>query len=127
MNRKEVLVFGQDEAMRETAGRLINNNRDLLGIVASTAEDAIEKFHRFNIDVAVLINDIGEEQTRKLRKIFTLQNEGLIILQPDAVDESDRLCNEVRESLEKQKLSEKPSWSFIDDALKGTGLDIHIE
>ena len=127
MNRTEILVVSQDVEMQETVVRLINNNEDWLGIAASTVEDAIEKFHRFNIDLLLLISDVGEAEVRKLSRIFRFQKEDLIILQPAAVTDAELLYNEIKGSLEKQKASKKPSWSIMDDALKGAALDIHIE
>lgn len=127
MNRTEILVVSQDVKMQETVIGLINNNENWLGIAASTAEDAIEKFHRFNIDLLLLIGDVGEAEVRKLSKIFRFQKEDLIILQADAVTGAELLYNEIKGSLEKQKASKKPSWTIMDDALKGAALDIHME
>ena len=127
MNRTEILVVSQDKKMQETVLGLISNKENWLGIAASTAEDAIEKFHRFNIDLLLLINDVGEAEVRKLSKIFRFQKEDLIILQADAVTGAELLYNEIKGSLEKQKASKKPSWTIMDDALKGAALDIHME
>ena len=126
MNRTEILVVSQDKKMQETVLGLISNKENWLGIAASTAEDAIEKFHRFNIDLLLLINDVGEAEVRKLSKIFRFQKEDLIILQADAVTGAELLYNEIKGSLEKQKASKKPSWTIMDDALKGATLDIHM-
>ena len=127
MNRTEILVVSRDVEVQEPVVRMINNNENWLGIAASTAEDAVEKFHRFNIDLLLLISDVGEVEVRKLSKIFRLQKEDLAILQPDAVADAELLYNEIKASLEKQKALKKPSWSIMDDALKGAALDIHME
>ena len=61
-----------------------------------------------------------------MSKIFRLQKEDLAILQPDAVADADLLHNEIKASLEKQKALKKPSWSIMDDGLKGAALTIRM-
>jgi DNA-binding response OmpR family regulator len=128
MYKTEILVIGQHEEVRQTAVTLINNQEQWQGTAASTTEDAIEKFHRFHFDVVVLINDIEEEDGRKLCKIFMHQHQDLILLQQDAETAgSELLMNGISEALEKHKVAKKPSYLVIDDALKGAELDVQIQ
>ena len=128
MYKTEILVAGSQEETLQIAVALINKQEEWKVTAASTAEDAIEKFHRFPFDVVVLTNDMSEDDSRKLRKIFMHQHQDLILLQLDAETAgSEWLKNEITEALKKQKEAKKPSYSVIDDALKGAALDIQIQ
>ena len=127
MNRRtEILIIGRDESILQTVVRLVNNDPEWVGTGAATDEDAIEKFHHHHFDVVLLTNGIGDEEEKKLRKIFTHQDAGIIIIQHYGGG-SGLLQSEIREALDKRKAANKPTVSFTDDALKNAGLDINIQ
>jgi len=116
MNKTEILVIGRNDDVLQSATRLINNNLEWNGVYAGSDEDAIEKFHQRTFDIVLLINDIGEVEEKKLRKIFTHQNPDVIIIKhPD--DGGGLLITKIEESLHKKNINKKPSFSIIDDAL----------
>ena len=117
----------QDSKNLERAVQQINRNESWLGVTAATAEDAIERLQRFDIDLLVVTGDIGEAEVRKLSKVFTVQQEDALILQPVSLTDAELLCNEIAALLKEQKASKKPSLSVIDDALKGAALNIRFE
>lgn len=124
--RTEILIIGRDESILQTVVRLVNNDPEWVGTGAATDEDAIEKFHHHHFDVVLLTNGIGDEEEKKLRKIFTHQDAGIIIIQHYGGG-SGLLQSEIREALDKRKAANKPTVSFTDDALKNAGLDINIQ
>ena len=124
--RTEILIIGRDESILQTVVRLVNNDPEWVGTGAATDEDAIEKFHHHHFDVVLLTNGIGDEEEKKLRKIFTHQDAGIIIIQHYGGG-SGLLQSEIREALDKRKAANKPTVNFTDDALKNAGLDINIQ
>jgi hypothetical protein len=127
MNKTEILVIARNERTLETAAGLINRREEWRAIPVSAAEEAIENFHRFNVDLVLLIHDGEDAEIKKMSKIFTHQNSGLALLQKDTVEDDELLCNEIEQLLEKRKDSGRSSFRIIDDALKGAELDIHVE
>jgi len=126
MNKTEILVTGRNENTVRSIAELINNNKDQVATKATTDEEAIEKFHQRDFDMVVFAGDINVEEERKLRKIFTIQNPDIIILKQS--NENDNLLvNEIIEALDKQRNGKKPSFSFVDDALKNAGLNIVVQ
>ena len=124
--RAEILIIGRDENILKTVVRLINNDPEWAGTGAAADEDAIEKFHHHHFDVVLLTSGISNEEEKKLRKIFTHQDAGIIIIQHYGGG-SGLLQSEIREALDKRKAANKPAVSFTDDPLKNAGLRIHIE
>jgi vacuolar-type H+-ATPase subunit F/Vma7 len=124
MKRTEILVTGNNELSMKA----IINQLDNKWIVTESfnAEDAIEKFYRQDFNIVVITNDINNEDERKLRKIFSIQNPDVIIIRH--VDKEDHLLNDqINEALNKQQVNKKPSFSFTDDALKNAGLNITVQ
>jgi len=126
MSKIEILVTGRNEAIVRPILKLINDNDDWITTSAATGEEAIEKFHQRNFDLVVLTHDISEEEDRKLRKIFTIQNPDIIILR-HSCDDNGLLSAEIRAALDKQHQEKKPTFSFVDDALKNAGLNIIVQ
>jgi hypothetical protein len=126
MNKTEILVTGKNQIVVETVVALINNNDEWLATKASTDEDAIEKFHQRNFDLVLFADGVTEEDDRKLRKIFTIQNPDIIMLMHKG-DLGNLLVDEITTALDKQRNDKKPSFSFVDDALKNAGLNIVVQ
>ena len=124
--RTEILIIGRDESILQTVVRLVNNDPEWVGTGAATDEDAIEKFHHHHFDVVLLTNGIGDEEEKKLRKIFTHQDAGIIIIQHYGGG-SGLLQNEIREALGKRSAENKPTISITDDALKSAKWNISIQ
>src|ERR1700730_4966693 len=117
MNKTEILVIGGNDDILQTVVGMINNNTEWNGVGARTDEDAIEKFHQRAFDMVIITNGITEQEDKKIRKIFTHQNPDLIIIKYYYTD-SGLLNREIAESLEKHHKNKRPSFSFVDDALK---------
>jgi hypothetical protein len=127
MNKTEILVTGKNEVIVETVVAVINNNDEWVATKAATDEEAIEKFHRWDFDMVFFADGINEEEEeRKLRKIFTIQNPDIIIIRYNGGD-INLLTSEIATALDKQRKDKKPSFSFVDDALKNAGLDIIVQ
>jgi DNA-binding NtrC family response regulator len=125
MNKTEILVIGRNEATRRTVIRLINDSTGWNGVGARNGEDAIEKFHQRSFDMVLLANDIAGEEEKKLRKIFTYHNPDLAITNCSDTD-GDLLKINIARLLNKRPTN-KPTFSFVDDALKNARLNINIE
>ena len=115
MNQKVILVIGKKEFL------ISNNDWDV--ITVSNAEAAIEKFHQVDIEVVVFANAMQEDEL-KLRKLFSFQQPGIIMLQ---IQNEDLFTNQIKEALDKKQQANKPSISFVDDALKAAELPITIQ
>lgn len=126
MNRTEILVAGRNQDSVDSIVELMDNNNDWVFMQAATDEEAIEKFHQRNFDIVLLTNGINDDEERKLRKIFTLQNPDIIILKHYR-NEGNLLTDEINAALEKQRNDKKPLFSFLDDALKKAGLNIIVQ
>ena len=123
MNKTEILVTGDSEGM---VVNQINKNDEWMATAAITDEDAIEKFHQRNFDVAIFTDVITVETEKKLRKIFTIQNPDIIIARYDSSD-INLLIAEIEAALNKLRKDKRPSFSFTDDALKNAGLNIMVQ
>ena len=126
MNKTEILVTGRNDDRVSSIVELINSNKNWVATKAATDEEAIEKFHQQNIDMVVFADDVNDEEERKLRKSFTIQNPDIIILKHSS-DNENLLANEIMAALDKQRSEKKPSFSFVDDALKNAGLNIIVQ
>lgn len=126
MNKTEILVTGTNQDSVDSIVKLVNSNSDWTSTQAATDEEAIEKFHQRNFDIVLLTNGINDDEERKLRKIFTLQNPDIIILKHYG-NEGNLLTDEINAALKKQRKDKKPSFSFVDDALKNAGLNIIVQ
>ena len=123
MNKKAVLVFGAGEKTLHDLINAIINHSEWNIVSTSVAEEAIEKFHQQDFDIAVFTNGFHEEE-KKLRRIFTLQNPDVAIIQND---DADLLLNEIKEAVIKKQKPGKRTFSFVDDALKNAMLPITVQ
>ncbi|HTN06023.1 hypothetical protein [Agriterribacter sp.] len=124
--RTEILIIGRDESILQTVVRLVNNDPSWAGTGTTSDEEAIEKFHQHHFDVVLLTNGISEEADKKLRKIFTHQNPGIIIIQHYGGG-SGLLQSEIREALDQRSAENKPTVSITDDALKNAKWNSSIQ
>ncbi len=77
-------------------------------------------------DLVVLTDGITNEATAKLKKNVALQQPGIIILQHNG-NATVSLTDAIEAVLEEQLNTGKPTFSFVDDALKNAGLHIVIQ
>ncbi|MEP7373438.1 MAG: hypothetical protein ABI675_08630 [Chitinophagaceae bacterium] len=126
MNKTEILVTGKNELTAGAVIALINTNPEWVATKAATDEEAIEKFHQRDFDLVLFADGTTEEEERKLRKVFTIQNPDIAIIKHKCDDESV-LTAKIMAALDTQKNDKKPSFSFIDDALKNSGLNIVVQ
>jgi hypothetical protein len=125
MKRKQILITGGDISNLKTIEKQVTDI-DMATTIAETTEAAIEKFHQYYFDVVIFSNEINADDERKLRKIFTVQNPELIIIQYEEND-GEFLNKKLDEAIRKQNKNERPFISFVDDALKNAGLNIIVQ
>lgn len=126
MNKTEILVIGKDAVVLENISTLLNEQNAWSGTMVTTDEEAIEKFHHRHFDIVLFTKGVTAEEEKKLRKLFTHQNNTIILMQHNgAID--GLLLTEIKDALNKQRKENKPTISFMDDALKNAGLDITIQ
>ena len=126
MNRTEILVTGRNQDSVNSIIKLMDNNNDWVSTNAATDEEAIEKFHQRDFDIVLFTDGINDDEVKKLRKVFTIQNPDIIILTHYG-SEGNLLADKINAALEKQRKDKKPSFSFVDDALKNAGLNIIVQ
>ena len=80
MNRTEILVTGRNQDSLNSIIKLMDNNNDWVSTNAATDEEAIEKFHQRDFDIVLFTDGINDDEVKKLRKVFTIQNPDIIIL-----------------------------------------------
>ncbi len=123
MNKNAILVVGTNETVIKNAVRSINGNTTGDVVSASGSEAAIEKFHQRDFTVVVFTACTGEEE-KKLRKIFTLQNPGIMIITSSP---GEQLADEIIAATERKRNAGRPTFSFLDDALKNARLPVTIQ
>jgi CheY-like chemotaxis protein len=126
MNRTEILVVGRNQDSVAFIVGLKESHNYWLFTQAATDEEAIEKFHQRNFDIVLFTDGMNDEEEKKLRKIFTLQNSVVIILK-HYNNEGNLLTGKINAALDKQRKDKKPLFSFVDDALKNAGLNIIVQ
>ncbi|MGF2414135.1 hypothetical protein [Ferruginibacter sp.] len=115
MNRVTILVVGKND--------FLHTGEEWDVTTALNTEAAIEKFHQLNFDVLVFTNTTKEDEL-KLRKLFLFQQQEIILLQNS---NTDVIAAEIKDALQKKQTANKPSFSFVDDALKAAELPITIQ
>jgi hypothetical protein len=115
MNRKVILAVGQNE--------FLNTNKEWDVIAVTDAEAAIEKFHQADVDMVVFAN-CKQQDAVKLKKLFLFQHPEIIIVQNNRADLN---AGQIQAALETRKQENRPSFSFVDDALKAAELPITIQ
>ena len=126
MNKTSLLVVSTDNDVTNSILQKINATSQWDAHGAATVEEAIEKFHYLPADVVVLAGNGIKAEERKLRAIFSHQHPGvIIILLPE--DQQDSIVNKIERALAEEQKSNKPSLTFVDDALKNAGLNISIQ
>ncbi|HEY4874041.1 MAG TPA: hypothetical protein VIH86_00585 [Puia sp.] len=114
MKKIQILVICNHEEILQTIIRLINNNEKWNATGTADVEKAIELFHQHKFDLVLLGSGIKNEDENKLRRIFTLQNPEIKIIQHFGGG-SGLLSNEIEAAL-----SDNASGNFniIDNPFK---------
>ncbi len=126
MNKTEMLVVGNNQSVVQTVISKINSNKEWNAGPATAGEDAIEKFHQRNVDLVILLSDITETEAKKMDIIFHHQSPHLIMIKLNDAD-IGLLEDNIQTALDKREREHKPAISFVDDALKNSGLNIMIQ
>lgn len=122
--KKAILLVGNNTTiLRDNAITLAEQDAYDV-IVASTAEDAIEKFQQTNVDIAVLYNDVDVVDKNKLSRIFQFQNNDVHILY---ISEDMVLAKALDELVLEIDNARKPSYTINDDALLHAAYNIKVE
>lgn len=114
MNKIQILVIGRETDILQTVLRLINKNDNWNATGTGEDEIAIELFHQHPYDLVLLGGGIEVDSEIKLRKIFTLQNPAIKIIQHWGGG-SGLLENEIRAALEN---NEEGNFNIVDTPFK---------
>jgi DNA-binding NtrC family response regulator len=123
MKKAILLVSNNTTILRDNAITLAEQDSYDV-IVASTAEDAIEKFQQTNVDIAVLYNDMDAVDKNKLSRIFQFQNTDIHVLY---ISEDMVLAKVLNELVLEIDNARKPSYTIQDDALLHAAYNIKVE
>lgn len=126
MDKITLLTIGRDRGIRQTTEELVHSNADWEVIAASTDEEAVEKFHQYPVDKVLFTDGVRDDEERKLNKIFMHQQPDIIIIRHDGSG-GVLLHDEIREALRKRSRENKPTVSFVDDALVNAELNIIVQ
>lgn len=124
MNKVSILVTANHQDRVDALLREIDQTPGWQATGAVSVETAIEKFHQQPATLAVLAKDITVDEQKKLTIIFTLQHPDVILLSEGA--EVVTISSDIQLALDEKTRSAKPSFSFVDDALKNAGLNIQV-
>lgn len=124
MTTTNILLVGNNEQQVNNWMKVLDRHEEWNAVHSLNDEEAIERFHHLNFDVMVLGKDLGNEATRKLEKLFTLQHDEAAVINDSA--DNNSLENKINGVLAAKKTS-KATFSFVDDALKNAGLNITIQ
>ncbi|PZF74561.1 hypothetical protein [Taibaiella soli] len=122
MNTTEILVVSKDQNVLPVMMQQINNHTDWMATGASGDEDAIEKYHHHSFDLVVLAADIDENETRKMRRIFSIQHNDMLIV--DSVN-LDSLETEIEAAIIRHNAANN-NYSFTDNAFANAQCNITI-
>ena len=107
MNKPTILIAGKSETSFPTSTEFINHPAAWATTEVATAEEAIEKFHQQDFDIAILTDGISGEEEKKLRRIFTVQNPDIIIIRYN--DENDvLLADQITKPLTTLRKAKRP-------------------
>ena len=102
--KTQILVIGRNDEILKILDRLINKNENWQGYIANNDEKAIELFQQYSIDLVLLSSGIPEESEQKLRKLFSIQDANVSIVQHYGGG-SGLLENEILEALSAKRQS----------------------
>ncbi len=111
MNKIQILVIGRDADILQAVVRLVNKNEHWNATGTSEDESAIELFHQHSYELVLLGGGIASDSELKLRKIFTLQNPDIKIIQHWGGG-SGLLKNEIQSALEN---NEGGNFNIVDN------------
>jgi len=114
MKKIQILVICNHGEILQTIIRLINNNEKWNATGTADIEKAIELFHQHKFDLVLLGSGINDEDENKLRKIFTLQNSDIKIIQHFGGG-SGLLSNEIEAALSD---NQEGNFNVIDNPFK---------
>jgi hypothetical protein len=124
MNKKEILVVGRNEERLQAALSILRDNKLWKAFGVMSGEEAIEKFHQYTFDVVVLLHEIGDEEARKLRKLFLHQSPDIVLVHHH---DTSVLPEEIGDALDRHHRENKRRVLFTDDAFKNAGLNITLQ
>lgn len=114
MSKIQILVIGREADILQTVLRLINKNDKWNATGTSEDETAIELFHQHPHDLVLLGGGIEAASEIKLRKIFTLQDPDIKIIQHWGGG-SGLLENEINAALDN---NEEGNFNIVDNPFK---------
>ena len=106
MNKPTILIAGKWETNFLTLREFDNHHTAWAITEVATAEEAIEKFHQQDFEIAILTDRISGEEEKKLRRIFSFQNPETIIIRYHESNETllaDQLLSALNTSPQSKK------------------------
>ena len=103
MKKQKILVYGAQKEILNTVIRLINQRDEWFAEGSTSEERVIELFYRTQFDLVLFGGGISEQSEKKLRALFQLNNEDILIVQHYGGG-SGLLYNELESAFEAKKL-----------------------
>lgn len=117
------MIVGNTEQHIARINNQLDHHDDWQVIGLTDAEDAISAFQQSVFDVILFSDDMNENETRKISRLFRFQDNDVILINLKANDEPLAL---VEEALLNRKELHKPVYAFKDDALRDAIFNINL-
>lgn len=118
--KTDVMVVSTNVKWLETYTRHVSEQDRWRLITATDGEQAIEKFQQTAVQIVLLAGDLEDESKRKLRKIFSFQQEDLILEEVNDLSNIFEKINHLVDQLE----SAQRVYSFTDNAFQHAVINI---
>ncbi len=118
--KTDVMVVSTNVKWLETYTRHVSEQDRWRLIPATDGEQAIEKFQQTAVEIVLLAGDLEDESKRKLRKIFSFQQEDLILEEVNDLSNISEKINHLVDQLE----SAQRVYSFTDNAFQHAVINI---
>ena len=123
MNKIQIMILGNNEMDIAPIMQQLENTSEWEINAFTDKENAVKLFQNQTQDVIVFSNGFDKTIKKGLENLFRFQEEDLIVF--TSINETD-VWNEVNNSLHQLADSKRPSYSFVDDALKDAKFNITI-
>ena len=115
MEKIQILSIGRDPVLLQKLSQFINENPKWESTATVNDETAIKLFHQSKYDIILLIDELGDESTRKFKSLFSFSDPDLVFIKHSG-DSTRILEVEINAALAKRKIPVK----ITDDVFKDT-------
>ncbi len=118
MEKIQILAIGRDPVLLQKLSKFINENPKWESTATVEDETAIKLFHQRQYDIILLINELEDESTKKLKSLFSFNNPDLLFIKHIG-GSTKILGEEINQALAKRKNPIK----ITDDVFKDKNSD----